>query len=270
LGPRAAPGSVRPEGGRARWLRKSPAPACRPTAMTPRSGVSSAMQGRGCHTGGRRGLRHESEIVGFPWMGGRGRRGAPRSRRASGSISCSSSAFRAVPGRAKSGRWWSGRRGERPFPEPRKRGGVAPNSAGGLPPASLRSAAGRARVRVHHKSGGALPETAPAVAPNVRPFDAPGNLPNAAVAFLARQDPLSEPRQRHATEEGLMATIQDIERRELHQRRQEGRGYVPHPMEVAREELLAAADLESDRLAPWLRRVARLLPKRAPLRKGRE
>ena len=45
-------------------------------------------------------------------------------------------------------------------------------------------------------------------------------------------------------------------------------GYVPHPMEVAREELLAAADLESDRLAPWLRRVARLLPKRAPLRKG--
>ena len=45
-------------------------------------------------------------------------------------------------------------------------------------------------------------------------------------------------------------------------------GYVPHPMEVAREELLAAADLESDRLAPWLRRVAGLLPKRAPLRKG--
>jgi hypothetical protein len=44
--------------------------------------------------------------------------------------------------------------------------------------------------------------------------------------------------------------------------------YVPHPIEVAREALLAAAEIESDRLAPQLRRVAGLLPKRGPIRKS--
>jgi hypothetical protein len=44
--------------------------------------------------------------------------------------------------------------------------------------------------------------------------------------------------------------------------------YVPHPIEVAREALLAAADLEPGHLASSLRRVAGLLPKRAPIKKG--
>jgi hypothetical protein len=44
--------------------------------------------------------------------------------------------------------------------------------------------------------------------------------------------------------------------------------YVPHPVEVAREALMAAADVEEPALALALRRFAVGLPRRAPIRKG--
>ena len=44
--------------------------------------------------------------------------------------------------------------------------------------------------------------------------------------------------------------------------------YVPHPIEVARQLLMAAADREGDLVASELRLLASSLPRRALIKKG--
>ena len=44
--------------------------------------------------------------------------------------------------------------------------------------------------------------------------------------------------------------------------------YVPHPIEVARQLLMVAADGEGDLVACELRLLASSLPRRAPIKKG--
>ena len=46
--------------------------------------------------------------------------------------------------------------------------------------------------------------------------------------------------------------------------------FVEHPIEVARQLLMAAADREGDLVASELRLLASSLPRRAPIRKGGE